>query len=246
MIQPCCFWKACFISYITCILHSTLSPHLPIVRSNVFAFLFRVRNLRSDTKEMKSPGLLSPSFTSGPREKHAPCKAELPRPRHPCRGGEGQSAAVTTVWISLCGAPDKQRGKVQRSGSASEMWEGQQALKCMGTGGNLILLQRGEGALHHVKIIASGQQSMGVREGGLAHWPACRRTLTLFFVVPAWMCRGHASTLLWVLTETRDWTRGLRSQVPREYCGGWSRQSESKPEFWDRAPEFGTGENGVG
>lgn len=180
-------------------------------------------------KEMKSPGLLSPSFMSGPREKHAPCKAELPRPRHPCRGEARQSTAVTTVWISLCRAPDKQRGKVQKSGSASEMWEGQQSLKCMGTGGNLILLQRGEGALHHVKIIASGQQSLGVRGSGLAHWPACRRTLILFCGLPAWMCRGHASTLLWVLTGTRDWTQGPGNQVPWSTAGGGAGNVNQNP-----------------
>lgn len=34
----------------------------------------------------------------------------------------------------------------------------------MGMGGNLIRLPRAEGALHHVKIIESGQQSLGAGE----------------------------------------------------------------------------------
>lgn len=164
----------------------------PTVRSKVFAFLLKSEEALIWQKEMKSPGLLWPQFTSRPSEEPAPCKARQPSPRHPHWGEVRQSPAVTAVWISLCRSPDKQRGKVQRSGSASEMWEGQQSLKCMGMEGNLILLQRGEGTLHHMKIIASGQQSLGVWGGGLAHWPICKRALTAFCAIPEWICtRAH-------------------------------------------------------
>ena len=67
-------------------------------------------------KEMKSPDLLSPNLRSRPWEKHTAGTAELPSPRHPLRGAVRQSTAVTTVWISLRGAPDKRRGKCKGAG----------------------------------------------------------------------------------------------------------------------------------
>lgn len=41
-------------------------------------------------------------------------------------------------------------------------------------GGNLILLQRGEGALHHVKLTESGQQGSGAGEAGLPTDPLAK------------------------------------------------------------------------
>ena len=163
----------------------------PTVRSKLFTFLLRVRNLWPDRKKWSHQALW-PRSSSRPLEGHAPCQAEQPSPCHPYWREVRQRPAGTTVWISLCRSPDKQKGKVQRSRSASEMWEGQQSLKCMGMEGNLIQLQRGEGTLHHVKIIASGQQSLGVWGGRLAHWPTCKRALNPFYAIPKWICtRAH-------------------------------------------------------
>ena len=44
----------------------------------------------------------------------------------------------------------------------------------MGMGGNLILLLSGEGALHHVKIIESGQQRLRAGEAGLSTDPLAK------------------------------------------------------------------------
>lgn len=132
----------------------------PIARSNMFAFLFKMRNLWSDKKKWSHQACSSPVLRLGHGRSTFPARlSSLVLVTH--SEGKWDSAAVTTVWISLCRAPDKQRGKVQRSGSASEMWEGQQSLKCMGTERNLILLQRGEGKLHHVKMNRKRSAELG-------------------------------------------------------------------------------------
>lgn len=62
----------------------------------------------------------------------------------------------------------------------------------MGMGGNLILLLSGEGALHHVKIIESGQQSLRAGEVGLSTDPRAKgpglRVLSHFTVKLQWAC----------------------------------------------------------
>lgn len=74
MIQPCCFWKACFILCIPCILHPTPYPHRQVKKKGTYEL----------TKRKEVTGLAPlTQFCVKAMGEASSLQGGEPRPRHP-------------------------------------------------------------------------------------------------------------------------------------------------------------------
>ena len=196
MIQSCCFCIACFILYITCILHPTRFPHRQMEKQESLSW----------QKERKSPGsLLSPSFASRPWEKHAPMQGWQPRARHPFWRGRQAERGIHRCLNFITRVSRQAEGKSAEERVSVWNVRGAAVSEVYGNGRKPNTASEGRRSTASSENLKAVRRAWG--QGGACPPTHVQEGLGSVLPTSEWSCSGQTKPSVWVFTATRGWTR---------------------------------------